>query len=436
MENPLLKYLKRKKENFSFKEIYRKNRLWTIFILFSAVFFLSMTVNIEHASSRQKSLPPDESEKNYLLNMIREEKKITIPKGGTLVGFLKKNGIPEQEISGAIDSLVKIYDPKYIQPGQEVIIITAEGDENKTPCLETMRLRTSLDNEIRVSYKEGSYEARNIQIPLKSETKIATGTIRSSFFRDLSLAGVPDPIIMDLFRYYSFDVDFQRDIQKDDTFEVMYDELSDMQGNRSKNGSVIFANLNTMGTSLKIYRFETDNGTYDFFNENGKSVRKTLLKTPVRNAVISSGFGRRIHPIYGYSYVHKGLDFAAPKNTPIVAAGNGVVELAKWNGGYGNCVIIRHANQYKTLYGHMNAYAKGIRKGARVNQGQVIGYIGTTGVSTGYHLHYEVIFRGVKINPASLKSPPEKKLTKDELERFYKYRDETDSRFIDLKNMS
>ena len=194
-----------------------------------------------------------------------------------------------------------------------------------------------------------------------------------------------------------------------------------------------YAALKTNFSDLNLYGFVTDSNEYDYYNSEGKSVRKTLLKTPVANARISSTYGKRTNPVYGYESFHKGLDFAAPLNTPILASGSGTVELAGWFDIYGNCIILRHSNGYKTLYGHMNAYGKGIKKGVRVKQGQIIGYIGTTGMSTGPHLHYEVIFNDVKINPASVKSPPERNLTKNELERFNKRKAQIDELFENLK---
>ena len=184
---------------------------------------------------------------------------------------------------------------------------------------------------------------------------------------------------------------------------------------------------------MNLYGFVTDSNEYDYYSAEGKSVRKTLLKTPVANARISSTYGMRTNPVYGYESFHKGLDFAAPLNSPILASGSGTVELAGWFDIYGNCIILRHNNGYKTLYGHMNAYGKGIKKGVRVKQGQVIGYIGSTGMSTGPHLHYEVILNDVKINPASVKSPPERNLTKNEMERFTKRKAQIDELFENLK---
>ncbi len=362
--------------------------------------------------------------------LFSEEKELTVPKGGTLSALLRNEGIPNSQIYEATTALSKQYNLKHIYPDQKIFI---EVEKEPEPRLLKMWFSSDYDEEMVVRYNGYSYEAYPEKLALKLVPKAAEGTIESSFYNDMAAAGVAGSKIMELFRIFSFDVDFQRDIRDGDTFKVLYFDFVKEDGTVAKHGPIAFAELKTNFTDVNLYGFVTDNNDYDYFNAEGKSVRKTLLKTPVANARISSTYGKRKNPVYGYESFHKGLDFAAPLNTPILASGSGTVELAGWFDIYGNCIILRHSNGYKTLYGHMNAYGKGIKKGVRVKQGQVIGYIGTTGMSTGPHLHYEVIFNDVKINPASVKSPSERNLTKNELERFTKRKAEIDALFETLK---
>ncbi|NDF13273.1 MAG: M23 family metallopeptidase [Proteobacteria bacterium] len=218
---------------------------------------------------------------------------------------------------------------------------------------------------------------------------------------------------------YSYDVDFQRDIQVGNKFEVLYETYHDDEGRKIRDGGLIQATLTTGGQEMKIYRFTAKDGTEDFFNEKGMSVRKALLRTPVNGARITSGFGLRRHPILGYSKMHKGIDFGAPLGTPIYAAGDGVIEEIGKKGGYGNYVRLRHSAGYATAYGHISRFATGMKNGRRVKQGQVIAYVGSTGVSTGPHLHFEVHINGQQVNPAKVKTTPGRTLGKTEMAEFH-----------------
>ena len=364
------------------------------------------------------------------LLLSAEERELKVPKGGNLSTMLKNEEIPASQIQEVTEALSAHYNLRYIYPNQTIIIKVENEPEVR---LVELRLSADFDEDIVVKYNGFAYESYPEKLSLKMVPIAAEGTIESSFYNDMAVAGVAGSKIMELFRIFSFDIDFQRDIRKGDKFKVLYYDFIKDDGNIAKHGPIVFASLTTNFTDVNLYGFVTDSNEYDYYNSEGKSVRKTLLKTPVANARISSTFGKRVNPIYGYESFHKGLDFAAPLNTPILASGSGIVELANWFDIYGNCIILRHSNGYKTLYGHMNAYGKGIKKGVRVKQGQVIGYIGSTGMSTGPHLHYEVILNDVKINPASVKSPPERNLSKSELERFEKRKTQIDELFENLK---
>jgi murein DD-endopeptidase MepM/ murein hydrolase activator NlpD len=244
-------------------------------------------------------------------------------------------------------------------------------------------------------------------------------------------AGMPIDVVVELIRLFSFDVDFQREIQAGDSFEVLYDSYYDRAGSLAKTGPLRYGAMMLSGKRLEFYHFVTADGTDDHFDPKGRSVRKTLLRTPVDGARISSGYGKRKHPIQGYNKMHRGVDFAAPRGTPIYAAGHGVVERIGRNGGYGKYVRIRHNSTYKTAYAHLKSYAKGMKRGVRVKQGQVIGYVGSTGNSTGPHLHYEVFYDSKQVNPLKVKLPSGKKLAGADLEAFQTARAEADSLLAD-----
>ena len=233
--------------------------------------------------------------------------------------------------------------------------------------------------------------------------------ILESLYKSAINQKVPASIIIEFARIYGFQVDFQRDIRKKDSFQIMYEVFSDSKKNIVETGNILYANLKLSGEDNSLYYFDSKNnqGHYD---KSGKSVQKALMKTPINGARLSSSFGMRKHPIDGFNKMHRGTDFAAPTGTPIMASGNGVIKKAGWCGGGGNCVVIKHNSTYQTVYAHMSKFAKGVRKGTRVKQGQTIGYVGSTGKSTGPHLHYEVIFNGKRINSQTLKLPSGKVL--------------------------
>jgi len=231
------------------------------------------------------------------------------------------------------------------------------------------------------------------------------GIIDNSLYSAALKLGIKPNIIIEFARLYGFQVDFQRDIWKNDSFQIIYEEFKNEDSSIIETGSIIYANLNTKNTDLQLYKFEYEGNKIDYFDKNGKSVRKTLMKTPINGARLSSPYGKRKHPILGFTKMHTGTDFAAPKGTPIMASGDGIVTRATWCGGGGNCVKIKHNSIYQTVYAHMSKFGRGIKKGVRVKQGQTIGYVGSTGLSTGPHLHYEVIVNGKKINSQKLKLP-------------------------------
>ena len=341
----------------------------------------------------------------------------TVGKGDTLMALLTEAGVPAADANRAIRAMAEIYKPRQIKPGQRILLIL-QPQTQKAPQLLSLTFSESVERDVAVRRTKDGYLAETVLRPLHHRTTQAAGRIDSSLYVAGLEVGLPQSTLAKLIQIFSFDVDFQRDIRRGDTFDLLFDEYRDDSGHVVKSGDILLAQMVLSGKPIRLYRYETRDGRVDYYDAKGKSVRKALLRTPIDGARISSGFGKRRHPILGYTRMHKGLDFAARRGTPIYAAGDGVIEYAGRNGGYGKYVRIRHNGTYKTAYAHMNRYGRGIRKGRRVRQGQVIGYVGSTGRSTGPHLHYEVHKSGRQVNPRSVKLPSGRKLQGRELAAF------------------
>jgi murein DD-endopeptidase MepM/ murein hydrolase activator NlpD len=268
---------------------------------------------------------------------------------------------------------------------------------------------------------DGTFFASNLSVQRVTSVKRVAATISTSLYEAALEAGATDQQVADFAEIFAFDIDFQREIQAGDAFEIVYETYTDERGNFVSSGDILFASLNGRALERSFYRHTpSDDNITDYFTADGKSATRFLMKTPINGARLSSSFGRRRHPISGYSRLHKGTDFAARSGTPIFAAGNGVVERASRYGGYGKYVRIQHANGYETAYAHMSRYGPGVRKGRRVRQGDIIGYVGSTGASTGPHLHYEVLVNGRHVNAMSLRLPTGRALEGDLLSEFEK----------------
>jgi murein DD-endopeptidase MepM/ murein hydrolase activator NlpD len=373
------------------------------------------------------SAEPDDSPRGF-------HHTLRVARGDTLGQMLTRVGVSGRQANAAFTALKTQFDPRRIRVGEEIEVTLAPPlDATDDGQLLALTIASGPLEEVSVKRgPEGDYVASKHRLATDTIPTRASGIIENSLFVAGERAGVPVPVLVELIRAYSWDVDFQRDIRPGDGFEIMYDRLVDARGETVYHGDIRYAALTLSGQKLALYHFTRDDGEEGFFDLRGKSARKALLRTPVDGARISSGYGRRKHPILGYSKMHKGVDFAAPKGTPIYAAGNGSVEVAGRKGGYGKYVRIRHNGTYATAYAHMNGFAKGIRRGTRVKQGQVIGYVGTTGRSTGPHLHYEVLRDGRQMNPMKVKMPAGPKLKGKELERFLAHVAETDQQFAAL----
>ena len=350
------------------------------------------------------------------------EKTVALDRGDTLMEALTDAGATRTDAHNAIAALKPIYNPRKLRAGQKIDLTfdpvadpapddEAGADAEPALRLASLTLQPDIERHVTVALdKEGDYRGTEIIRELREGFVQAKGTITSSLFLAADEASIPPAITIELIRMYSYGVDFQRDIQPGDGFEVFFSRKYDELGQPVKDGAISYASLSVGGKVMKLWRHDPGDGPWDYFDEKGQSMKKFLMKTPIDGARLSSGFGRRKHPVLGYTKMHTGVDFAAPRGTPIYAAGNGTVERASRYSSYGKYIRIRHANGYKTAYAHLNGYARGIKSGARVRQGQVIGYVGTTGRSTGPHLHYEIHVNGKKVNPRRIKVPTGRKL--------------------------
>jgi murein DD-endopeptidase MepM/ murein hydrolase activator NlpD len=325
---------------------------------------------------------------------------VQVASGDTLMGLLIEEGVAASDAQEAIDALKPVWNPRELRTGQKVALQFAAAR------LQELRLAPAIDRDVIVTRAgDGHFASRAAPHPLIRAPELAHGVIRTSLFDAASEAGVPMAILAEMIHAFSYDVDFQREVQPDDSFEIVFDRLYDENGQAVGADNITYASMTLSGSTLRIYRYAPMGDTRpDFFNAKGESVRKALLRTPVDGARLSSGFGMRLHPILGYTKMHRGVDFAAPAGTPIMAAGDGVVESAGDKGDYGNFVLLRHSNNFETAYAHMSRVAT--HAGQRIHQGQVIGYVGATGRATGPHLHYEVRIHGDPVNPLSIKMQP------------------------------
>ena len=325
-----------------------------------------------------------------------------IKSGETFDKILETYSIDKEEILAIKNNLSKTFDINKLNTNQK-IQFNLDQTNNK---IKNFIFQISNKEKIFLSRKDQDTKFSQEIITLKLDKKIIykENIILQSLYNSASDQNIPANTIVEFARIYGFQVDFQRDIRKRDKFQIMYEVYIDENKEIIETGEILFANLKLSGQDNSLYFFNQP-GSEGHYDKNGKSVKKALMKTPINGARLSSAFGMRKHPIDGFNKMHRGTDFAAPKGTPIMASGNGVVKKAGWCGGGGNCVKIRHNSTYETIYAHMSKFARGIKSGVRVKQGQIIGYVGSTGKSTGPHLHYEVIVNGKKVNSQKLKLP-------------------------------
>ena len=354
---------------------------------------------------------------HILDNLEPKFKKIehNVSNGETFDNILELYSIKKKDVDEIKDRLSKNININKLNTAQK-IALTIDQSNNQ---LKEFIFKISNTEKIYITKNDGTnkFEIKKITTKLNKEILYKENIILQSLYNSASKQKIPANVIVEFARIYGFQVDFQRDIRKRDSFQIMYEVYKDKNKKIIETGNILFANLNLSGENNMLYFFDKK-GSEGHYDQNGKSVKKALMKTPINGARLSSPFGMRKHPIDGFNKMHRGTDFAAPMGTPIMASGDGVVKKAGWCGGGGNCVVIRHNSTYQTVYAHMSKFAKNIRSGVRVKQGQTIGYVGSTGKSTGPHLHYEVIVNGKKINSQTLKLPSGKILKGEERKIF------------------
>jgi murein DD-endopeptidase MepM/ murein hydrolase activator NlpD len=350
--------------------------------------------------------------------------QFTIRSGDTLGRLLTQAGVTTDQSAAAISALKDIWDPRHLKVGQEVTLylytspLRRVATRDEAPDLVGLTLKPDVDRTVGVALDtDGEYQAREVLMELQRELVRVSGDIDTALWVDMTEAGATDRIVGNFANLFSYSVDIQRQIQPGDDFEIMYEQFRTPGGELVKTGDILYAALETNGVLKQLYRFEAAEGA-DYFDAEGVSIRRFLMKTPINGARLSSRFGMRRHPIQGYNRLHKGTDFAAPRGTPIYAAGDGVVEKAYRSPSYGNYILIKHSGTWQTAYAHMHNFASGMREGRRVQQGEVIGYVGSTGNSTGPHLHYEVLQNGQAVDSMSVQVPTGKELDGDELSRY------------------
>tara|TARA_Y100000816_G_C26088872_1_gene575054 strand:+ start:141 stop:1433 length:1293 start_codon:yes stop_codon:yes gene_type:complete len=350
-------------------------------------------------------------------NLEPKFKKIIhqVAPGDTLANILKQYNTTERDINEIQNKLSKKFKLNKLKAGQKIQFTI----DQKKNLIKEFLIQISNTEKIALirDTKTEKFNQKILITQLKKEIIYKENIILNSLYRAATKQKIPANIIIEFARIYGFQVDFQRDIRKKDSFQIMYEVFANDKEKVIETGNVLFANLKLSGENLPLYYYD-GKGSEGHYDKNGKSVKKALMKTPINGARLSSPFGMRKHPIDGFNKMHRGTDFAAPMGTPIMASGDGVIKKAGWCGGGGNCIVIKHNSTYQTIYAHMSKFASGIRSGVRVKQGQTIGFVGSTGKSTGPHLHYEVVVNGKKVNSQKLKLPSGKVLKGEERKIF------------------
>jgi murein DD-endopeptidase MepM/ murein hydrolase activator NlpD len=411
--------------SLDFKQILKSKRFLTVIssiFLITVIFFFTLTNKFYLNNSGKKNNFTEfkiESKNiyNFINNQFQQKSKkikINIKKGENFYSNLADRGVDRKEIYKISKILQKYISLKKINTDQSLEVILENNSNN------VLRLTFQLDSITSLHvYKKGkSFVAKKIEKVLYKKISLSEGIIKTSLYESAKKDKIDPGIIVEFAGIFGFEIDFQRDIRKNDIYQIVYEKFVDDDGELQKNGNIIYAYMKNNGREIALYRFVDSKGIPGYYQTNGKSIEKALMKTPINGARLSSSYGVRRHPILGYNKLHRGTDFAAPKGTPIMASGSGIIEMAKWNGAYGKYIRIKHNTVYKTAYAHLSGYARGIRSGTKVRQGQIIGYVGSTGRSTGPHLHYEVLVNGKRRNSQRLKLPSGRTLLGQDREKF------------------
>ena len=427
------------------KDIRFLNKNWNYFIYLSIFFLLGLifiiatnTINKINETQNQNFNTVLNSKEltninNYIISKINSpytEIKYVIQNNDNIDKILKKFQINSKDIK-IISNKLKQKKLTNIYAGRELKLIFKKLEANSNTVINLLYpLNNTTSIEIRKN--QDTYIIKENILQLYKREVVIKNEIKNNLYSAAVEAGIEPNIIIEFARIYGFEVDFQRDIRKGDWFEILYERFEDDNEVIKETGKIIYASMYVNGEEINLYnfRYKNDSGYYDI---KGKSIVKSLMKTPINGARLSSSYGMRKHPILGYNKMHRGTDFAAPSGTPIMASGSGTVTRARWCGGGGNCVKIKHNSTYETIYAHMKSFARGIKEGRKVKQGQIIGYVGSTGLSTGPHLHYEVVVNGKKVNSQRLKLPSGKILKGEERKEFELKRIKIDLKLSNLR---
>ena len=391
-----------------------------LFFVFSSKDFVFKDRQNEREESTKESKKEFKDAYSFFFNtdFIPNKKIIKIVAGDSLQKILLKEKISKEEVNKIYQKTKGIIDLTKIRQGQTITIVFRTKQNKPSISRITFQVDELSTAYIYYRNKTDDYEVRLNQKNLERVNFLAKGIIVNSLFASAQKIDVDAEVIVEFARIFGFEIDFQRDIRKNDEFKIFYERFEDDEGENFKNGNILFAYLKNSGREIKLYRYKDSKNNIGYFTPDGKSIEKALMKTPINGARLSSGFGFRKHPILGYNKLHQGTDFAARRGTPVMASGSGTIERASWFGAYGKYVRIRHNSTYKTAYAHLSKFGRNIKAGRKVRQGQIIGYVGSTGRSTGPHLHYEVLVNNKRTNSQRLKLPSGKKLSKNEIENF------------------
>ena len=413
--------------------------LFSILIFFSIIFFVSGNLiekkNFKNAKNFKDTTKSTEfiNLSNFFISKINSPYKVEkylIENNDSVEKILKKFKIKKDDIKN-ISLKLKQKKLSNIYSGRELLLILKKLNDGSNTVV---NLKFPVSNTISIEVRkiEDNFLIKEKILKLNKKEVVVKNVINNNLYSSAVEKNIEPNIIVEFARVFGFEVDFQRDIRKGDWFEIYYEKFEDDNGKVRDTGKIIYASMKVNGEEINLYNFKYNNYE-EYYDIKGKSITKSLMKTPINGARLSSSFGMRKHPILGYNKMHRGTDFAAPSGTPIMASGSGTITRARWCGGGGNCVKIKHNSTYQTVYAHMKSFAKGIKEGRKVKQGQIIGYVGSTGLSTGPHLHYEVIVNGKKVNSQRLKLPSGKILKGNEREKFELERIKIDLKLSELR---
>ena len=401
-----------------------KSKILLTVILLIGVMGLGILLSI-YFSDLNKSTLKDNGPSDDLQISYKYQEIYFIKDGQTFSNFLDQFNLNTNNKIKVIELVSKEIDLKKIKIGTKIEINSNKEDNEKN--IEYIIIYPDKERSIYINFLDDEIKLKINDVKIFKKSKFIKVEVQDSIYQSMLEGNVPENIIMEFIKLFSFDIDFQRDIRKENVLTLYYDYYKDEKQNYVKSDVIRFAKIKLHNQSYELYRFTNENGKLiDYFDSKGKSATKALMKTPINGARLSSSYGMRKHPILGYNRLHQGIDFAAPIGTPIMAAGTGRIEFVGTNGGAGKYIRIKHLNGYKTAYAHLNSFASGMNKGVRVRQGQAIGFVGSTGLSTGPHLHYEVWFNNKKINPMTMRLPSGIKLNDIQFEKFKRVKSKVD----------